>query len=47
MMLKIFIDVVGIAGVAAISYGAMMIYFPLVYIVPGVCALTFSILASQ
>ncbi len=46
MILKILVDIIGIAGLASLSYGAMLIYFPLVFILPGIFALLFALKAS-
>jgi hypothetical protein len=45
-MKKILIDVIGLASLSALSYGAMLIYFPMVFLVPGCVGLIYAIAAG-
>lgn len=40
-------DIIGIMGVALLSYGGHLVYHPLGYIVPGLCCLAYAIVSAQ
>lgn len=44
---QILIDVVGIAGIGSVSYGAWLIYQPSAFIVSGIALVTWAALASK